>query len=65
VIAIDGLDLSEYLVPTLTTLVQPVEEIGVACAGTIIDLIEGRGHNRQFTFETILREGGSVRRIES
>jgi len=65
IIAIDGLDLSEYLVPTLTTLVQPVEEIGVACAGTIIQLVEGSSENRQFAFETILREGGSVRRLEA
>jgi LacI family transcriptional regulator len=65
VVAIDGLDLSEYLLPTLTTLVQPVEEIGIACAGTIIELIEGNGKNRQFTFETILREGGSVRKLEA
>jgi LacI family transcriptional regulator len=63
VIAIDGLELSEYLLPTLTTLVQPVEEMGLACSSTLIELIEHRGENRQFTFETILREGGSARRI--
>lgn len=63
VIAIDGLDLSEYLLPTLTTLVQPVENMGLACAKTIIDLIETHGENRQYTFDTSLRPGGSVRRI--
>lgn len=63
VIAIDGLDLSEYLLPTLTTLVQPVENMGLACAKTIIDLIETHGENRQYTFDTALRPGGSVRRI--
>lgn len=63
VVAIDGLDLSEYTLPTLTTLVQPVEEIGLACAQTIIELIENRGHHRQFTFQTALRPGGSVRSI--
>ena len=62
VIAIDGLELSEYLQPTLTTLVQPVEEMGVACSNMLIEQIERRGENRQFTFQTILREGGSVRR---
>ena len=61
--AIDGLDMSEYTLPTLTTLVQPVEDMGLACAKTIIERIENRGQNRQFTFETILRPGGSVKKI--
>jgi DNA-binding LacI/PurR family transcriptional regulator len=63
VVAIDGLELSEYTLPTLTTLVQPAEEMGLACAKTIIDLIERPGKNRQYTFETVLRTGGSVRRL--
>ena len=61
VVAIDGLELSEYTLPTLTTLVQPVEDMGLACANIIIELNETRGENRQITFETVLREGGSVR----
>ena len=63
VVAIDGLDMSEYTLPTLTTLVQPVEDMGLACAKTIIERIENRGENRQYTFETILRPGGSVKKI--
>jgi len=65
VVAIDGLELSEYMLPTLTTLVQPVEDMGLACSKTIIALIEKSGENRQFTFETMLRPGGSVRRIDN
>ena len=65
VVAIDGLELSEYTLPTLTTLVQPVEDMGLACSKTIIELIEKRGENRQFTFNTVLRPGGSVRRIDA
>ncbi len=63
VVAIDGLELSEYTLPTLTTLVQPVEDMGLACAATLIDLVESRGENRQYTFQTILRPGGSVKRL--
>ena len=63
VVAIDGLELSLFTLPTLTTLVQPAEEMGLACAKTIIELIERPGRNRQFTFETTLRPGGSVKRI--
>ena len=64
VVAIDGLDLTEYTLPTLTSLVQPAEDMGLACAKTIIELIEHPGRNRQFTFETVLRPGGSVRKID-
>lgn len=64
VVAIDGLDLSEYTLPTLTTLVQPTEEIGLACARTIIELIKHPDKHRQYTFETVLRPGGSIRAIQ-
>ena len=64
VVAIDGLELSEFTMPTLTTLVQPVEDMGLACANTLIELIEARGKNRQLSFQTLLREGGSVRRLK-
>ena len=60
IIAIDGLELSAYTLPTLTTLVQPVVEIGRECAHTLVDLIEGRGQNRHVLFSTRLRTGGSV-----
>ncbi|MEG1524824.1 MAG: LacI family DNA-binding transcriptional regulator [Clostridia bacterium] len=60
VVAIDGLELSAYMLPTLTTLVQPAEEMGLACARTLIDLIEGHGQHRNVTFKTTLRPGGSV-----
>ena len=63
VVAIDGLELSEYTLPTLTTLVQPAEEMGLVCAKTIIELIEHPGKNKQFTFHTVLRPGGSVRQL--
>ena len=63
VVAIDGLDLSEYTLPTLTTLVQPTEEMGLACARSLLDLIESPAKHRQYTFETVLRPGGSVRKI--
>ncbi|MPN32046.1 Catabolite control protein A [bioreactor metagenome] len=64
VVAIDGLELSEYLLPTLTTLVQPAEDMGLACANMLIELIESRGTHRQITFETLLRNGGSVQKLD-
>lgn len=63
VVAIDGLRLSEYVCPTLTTLCQPAEEMGRESVRILVDMIEGRGDNRQHTVHTEFRAGGSVRRI--
>ena len=63
VIGIDGLELSEYTRPTLTTLVQPRERIGAESVRILMDMIEGRGGNRQIMLEPELRPGGSVRAV--
>lgn len=61
VIAIDGIDLSAYMIPTLTTLIQPQAELGEKAVRLLTDLIEGRGENRQLQVRTALRAGDSVR----
>ena len=61
VVAIDGIDMSAYAVPTLTTLAQPQEEIGQRSVQILLDMIEGRGGNRHVQLRTALRTGGSVR----
>lgn len=63
VIGIDGLELSEYTRPTLTTLVQPRERMGAESVRILMDMIEGRGGNRQVLLEPELRPGGSVRAV--
>ena len=63
VVAIDGIDMSAYAAPTLTTLVQPQEELGERSVQILVDLIEGRGGNRHVLLPTGLRPGGSVRAI--
>ena len=61
VVAIDGIDMSAYAVPTLTTLAQPQEEMGQRSVQILLDMIEGRGGNRHVQLRTALRTGGSVR----
>ena len=61
VVAIDGIDISAYAVPTLTTLAQPQEEMGQRSVQILLDMIEGRGGNRHVQLRTALRTGGSVR----
>lgn len=63
VVAIDGIDISNYVVPTLTTLAQPQEEMGEKAVRILVDMIEGRAGNRHLQVGTTLRMGGSVRDI--
>ncbi|MGL6316183.1 LacI family DNA-binding transcriptional regulator [Vibrio sp. WXL103] len=41
VIGFDDLPTSQYFTPALTTLRQPVEEVGVVCAHSILNLLNG------------------------
>ena len=63
VVAIDGIDMSAYFVPTLTTLVQPQQELGENSVRILVDMIEGRATNRHLQLETQVRQGGSVRAL--
>lgn len=62
-IAIDGLKVSEYISPTLTTMVQPVEEMGRESVNILLDMLEGGGENRHVRLEAPIREGASVKRL--
>lgn len=44
VVGFDDLPTSYYFTPALTTLRQPVEEIGVVCAESILNLLNGNKH---------------------
>lgn len=60
IIAIDGIDMSAYTVPTLTTLIQPQAEMGGEAVRILLDMVEERVGNRHIRVETSLRAGGSV-----
>ncbi len=60
VIAIDGLTASEYSIPTLTTMVQPADEMGCESVSILLDMIECGAPPRQIQLEPQLRSGGSV-----
>ena len=59
-IAIDGIEMSKYTVPTLTTLVQPNEEIGKRAVRILTEIIGGKTGERHVNLSTVLREGGTV-----
>ena len=64
VIAIDGLRVSEYMIPTLSTMVQPSEQMGRESVHILLDILQGRGTNRHLRLEARLREGASVKKID-
>lgn len=60
IISIDGIEVSEYTEPMLSTLCQPITEMGTRSAELIVGLIEGTGTNSQILLPTVLREGASM-----
>ena len=63
VIAIDGLDLSKYVTPTLTTMVQPCEEIGRESVRILLSMMEDSSVTEHIRPVAMLREGTSVKNI--
>ncbi len=63
-IAIDGIEVSDYMDPPLTTLCQPMEEMGRHSAAILLDMVEHRSGNRHEVLSTVLRPGGSVKTLE-
>ncbi len=64
VIGIDGLEMSEFSIPTLTTMMQPKEELAEKTIKVLLNLIEGDQKNSQVSLHTSFRPGNSIRRIE-
>ena len=62
VIAIDGLEISNYMTPTLTTMVQPAEEMGRESVRLLMELLNG-GPHRHVRLEAAFRDGASVRSL--
>lgn len=60
VIAIDGLQISAYTKPTLSTMVQPAEEMGRESVKLLLEVLKG-GLNRHIRLEPAFREGASLR----
>ncbi len=63
VIAIDGLELSAYIDPPLTTLCQPMEEMGRKSVEQLLYLMNGGTAHRQVLLNTARRQGASVRKL--
>ena len=60
VVAIDGIYMSLYTIPTLTTLSQPKEAMGVQAVSILTDILDRHGEHRHVRLSTSLRQGGTV-----
>lgn len=60
VISIDGIEMTQYIVPTLTSLVQPGAEMGTQAVEILLGVIQGTGTHRHLSLQTTLREGETV-----
>lgn len=65
VIAIDGITMSNYSIPTLTTLVQPKQQLGEESVRMLVDMIGNKSGNHHLRMATALRQGGSVAPCEA
>lgn len=60
----DGIELSNYTIPRLTTMSQPTEEMAKDTVRLLFDIISGRSEHRHITYDAHLVVNESVRSIE-
>lgn len=63
VIAIDGLNVSEYFTPTLSTMVQPAAEMGKESVEILLSMLENGAPTRHVRVQAQLRQGSSVAKL--
>lgn len=62
VVGFDGIDYSQYFHPSLTTVEQPVEEMGKKSIEILFDLIKKKEKNQHVIFETKLLKRESCKK---
>ena len=63
VISIDGLEITKYTVPTLTTLAQPGDVMGAEAVRILVSVLKGVSAHTHLRLSTTLREGETVQAI--
>ncbi|WP_428776243.1 substrate-binding domain-containing protein, partial [Vibrio sp.] len=62
VIGFDDLPTSKFFTPALTTLRQPIEELGVVCAQALLNLLSGQRHDARLPpMDLIVRQSTKSR----
>ena len=64
-ISIDGIEVSKYTIPTLTTFVQPSEQMGIHAVEILLNVLNNKSGSCQLKVETSLRDGGTLAKPKS
>lgn len=60
-IAIDGIEASEYMNPVLSTLCQPMEKMGTEAVKLLTDIINGKKGHKHIILPTSVRQGETIK----
>ncbi|MFV0502467.1 MAG: LacI family DNA-binding transcriptional regulator [Lachnospirales bacterium] len=60
----DGLDISKYYIPKLTTIKQPVDKMARATIKLLFQMIDDKNYKNNIIFSAILDEGQSVKTLK-
>lgn len=63
VVGFDGMDYSLYFHPSITTIVQPVEEMGKKSIELLFDLLKNKKEHQHIILETVLQERESCKKL--
>ncbi len=63
VIGFDGIALTRFMLPTLTTIEQPAQRIAAGSVALILRLLENPEDNENVILESVLRKGDSVKSL--
>jgi LacI family transcriptional regulator len=63
VVGFDGIDYSMYFHPSITTVVQPVEEMGKKSIDLLFDLLKNKKNHQHIILETELQERESCKKL--
>lgn len=60
IMGFDGLDLTEFTYPGITTVCQPSEQMALEAVTTVLDIIEQKGNHRHSVYPCQIIERGST-----
>lgn len=59
----DGIDMADYITPSLTTMRQPVEEMARDTVKLLFNIISGKTQHQHITFDAVLQEKESTKEL--
>lgn len=63
IVGFDGIEFTEYFMPSISTVRQPVQEMGVKSVEILFDVLSNDGEHRHIIFDTEFLHRESLRKI--